>query len=85
MVAAVAREATHSEELAEEATAEATSMKEMARDQVRWMRTWRRRGAAVRSTSSRTSAATAPVWLAARQPVRARSMLSVWVGQMEMP
>jgi hypothetical protein len=35
-VAAVAREAAHSEELAEEAAAEATSMKEMARDQVRW-------------------------------------------------
>jgi hypothetical protein len=31
-VAVVAREATHSEKLAEEATAEATSMKEMARD-----------------------------------------------------
>jgi hypothetical protein len=35
-VAAVAREATHSEKLAKEATTEATSMKEMARDQVHW-------------------------------------------------
>jgi hypothetical protein len=58
-----------------EVTAEVAARKEMARDRTRaGMRTWRRQGAPVRSTSSRTSAATASVWHAATPRLRARSM-----------
>jgi hypothetical protein len=70
--AAAAQEAARAEEIAEEATSEAAAREEMARTGRARRRTWQRRGVPARSTSSRTSAATASVWLAGRPTTRTR-------------